>query len=380
MAKKSPAKKQKTKTVDVAKNKTPRAINAIAKNVEKEFRTILKNTNIVVLDHIQKEMTLDRYFLNRDLFVRLLGENIHRLDYAFRVAVAQTIQDTLMDNLTRDDSVYPGYWKVEFIVIPMAHIAILEGSDTPGEWYFSIKIGATSVNSAEALMQAESGEVPDAMNFKDYNPNRLAQMIYKVSIMITQTIMAECKRYPTAKLYQGSDGATCSIRYANEFRQYITDENEFEFEITGVPPYDKNITEYLNALEKRMVVYFCYMLSTAGVNDEVIKSFVSQLKLHAIYNAEKAKTLADVAVSYLMVVPDLKTNNQVMFTFTIKELAYILSNTDKETDSRKFQFGTKLKMVMNQLVDVCTTMVIESMESDQTATESAAESGLPDIG
>ena len=379
MAMKTPKRTNPKMFVILSKDRTTRPANAIAKNVEKEFRAILKKTNVMVLDHFLKEMTLERYFLNRSLFVRLMGDNIHALDYAMRAAVAMTIRDTVMDNLTKETSVYPGYWDIEAIVIPMAHVAVLEGSDTPGEWYLSIKLGATSVNSAEILMQMEAGDVPDAMNFTYYNPNRLTQMIYKVSISITRAIVSECQRYPTAELYTGSDDVTPSIRYAMGFRDYITDDNDFEFAITGVPPYEKHILEYLNAMEKKMVVYFCYLLSTAGVSDKMVNTFVDQLKLHAIFDADKAKTLADVAVNYLMVIPSLAENNQIMFSFTIKEVADILS---KETESKPklFTFGTRLKRVLHEMIDLCITIAIEEEKQKANTEESVdTEPGLPDI-
>lgn len=128
-----------------------------------------------------------------------------------------------------------------------------------------------------------------------------------------------------------------------------------------------------------MVVYFCYLLSTAGVSDKMVNTFVDQLKLHAIFDADKAKTLADVAVNYLMVIPSLAENNQIMFSFTIKEVADILS---KETESKPklFTFGTRLKRVLHEMIDLCITIAIEEEKQKANTEESVdTEPGLPDI-
>lgn len=386
------AKKTKTsgktskKKVDLTKNKTSRPVNTIARNIEKEFRDVLKKSNIVVFNHIVKEMSLDRYFLNRKLFVNLLGSTIHIMDYAMRVAVANTIRDTVMDQLTREDRVYPGYWDVEAQVISMAHVNIVTGESDPNRWYLSIKIGATSVSPGEINESLDVGDVPDAMEFSEYNPNKLAQLVYKVSIMITQAIVAQCAEYPDAMVYHGyeSDAETVTNRYTKNFRTQILDNNEFEFEIVGIPPYEKNILKYLEAMEKPMVMYFCYMIASAGIGADTVQKFVNRMKIHAIFNSDKAKTLADVSITYLFLIEGQAENNQVTFEFDIKTLASILSNEASTT--KVFAFGTKLRNVMHSLVDMCTTMCIDDMNKEnEEASEHLEEDliqedcDLPDI-
>ena len=373
MASKNTNKKtRKQKVINLTDDKTSTYVRNCNMNVERTFQQLLRNSNIPVFMDLGKEMTVERYFLNRKLFDRLLGKNLSISDYFLRVAIAKEAARQASEALGKNNEyVYPGYWDTEVMIQSMVHTNIVPDADDTSVWYLTTMV-VENINAGQVHELQAAGNYTSVMNFADYNPNRLYQLIQNNFLTAVRVIIGEINaHYP--KAYASTKNSPTNVRIARELGQFIqvwlTDFNAL------LRPTEKVVTDFLCAFEKPFMVYLIELVKSGGIDKNLIESMISDIELNALYENKDAKTLDDVKVTYVIALKDIKGNDgkpvQTGFSFVIKDMMNLAFDGVNESNrsismTNLSKLGTAIKKLMNDIIYICTTYAICQIENEKT--------------
>lgn len=373
MASKNTNKKtRKQKVINLTDDKTSTYVRNCNMNVERTFQQLLRNSNIPVFMDLGKEMTVERYFLNRKLFDRLLGKNLSISDYFLRVAIAKEAARQASEALGKNNEyVYPGYWDTEVMIQSMVHTNIVPDADDTSVWYLTTMV-VENINAGQVHELQAAGNYTSVMNFADYNPNRLYQLIQNNFLTAVRVIIGEINaHYP--KAYASTKNSPTNVRIARELGQFIqvwlTDFNAL------LHPTEKVVTDFLCAFEKPFMVYLIELVKSGGIDKNLIESMISDIELNALYENKDAKTLDDVKVTYVIALKDIKGNDgkpvQTGFSFVIKDMMNLAFDGVNESNrsismTNLSKLGTAIKKLMNDIIYICTTYAIRQVENEKT--------------
>ena len=375
MASKNTNKKtKKQKVINLTEDKTSTYVRNCSMNVERTFQQLLRNSNIPVFMDLGKEMTVERYFLNRKLFDRLLGKNLSISDYFLRVAIAKEAARQASEALGKNNEyVYPGYWDTEVMIQSMVHTNIVPDVDDTSVWYLTTMV-VENINAGQVHELQAAGNYTSVMNFADYNPNRLYQLIQNNFLTAVRVIIGEINaHYP--KAYASTKNSPTNVRIARELGQFIQGGlTEFSSNDSMLPT-EKVVTDFLSAFEKPFMVYLIELVKSGGIDKNLIESMISDIELNALYENKDAKTLDDVKVTYVIALKDIKGNDgkpvQTGFSFVIKDMMNLAFDGVNESNrsismTNLSKLGTAIKKLMNDIIYICTTYAIRQIENEKT--------------
>ena len=373
MASKNTNKKtKKQKVINLTEDKTSTYVRNCSMNVERTFQQLLRNSNIPVFMDLSKEMTIERYFLNRKLFDRLLGKNLSISDYFLRVAIAKEAARQASEALGKNNEyVYPGYWDTEVMIQSMVHTNIVPDAGDTSIWYLTTLV-VENINAGQVHELQAAGNYTSVMNFADYNPNRLYQLIQNNFLTAVRVIIGEINaHYP--KAYASTKNSPTNVRIARELGQFIQG-GLTEFNAV-MRPTEKVVTDFLSAFEKPFMVYLIELVKSGGIDKNLIESMISDIELNALYENKDAKTLDDVKVTYVIALKDIKGNDgkpvQTGFSFVIKDMMNLAFDGVNESNrsismTNLSKLGTAIKKLMNDIIYICTTYAIRQVENEKT--------------
>lgn len=378
-----PTKKKTTgkkKVIDLTEDKTSTFVKNSNMNVERTFQNLLRTTNIPAMIQVSKETSIARYFLNRKLYLKLFGaKNIAISDYYLKVAVAKEAARQTNETLKNNGKyVYPGFWDTEVMVQSMMHTNVVVNSNDPTVWYLtSMIVPSSTLNDGEIEELQNSGKHSLVMEFSEYNPNRLYQVIQNIMLETMRQIINEINRnYPRA--YASTEKSPTVTRMAKELGEFIKDSvKDVTKEDLEQKPVEKLISGFIDKMEKSMMIYFITLLNTAGISEDLTGDLVKVMELHAVYDTDGADNLGEVTVNYLIVVPDLTADGrgiQTNFNFRISDMVDLALADDPHYDfsisaTRTSQIGNNVKKTMNGLIQIATAYAIKHVDDEPVVEE-----------
>lgn len=365
----------KPRMVNLTEDKTSVFVRNADANVNKMFQRMMRESNIPVFINIAKDTTIARYMLNRKLYKEILGSCISISDYMLKVAIGSESARQLTAIICNpgNDVVYPGNWELECMIWSMMMTQIVPIVEDDNDMCILSSNSARSEISEGELL--ESDEHPGTMmRFSEYNPNRLYQLIMHTCSISASTIVNQInKTYPLA--YASTNNNPTNVRMARELGIAIKESvDKIDIQVLSGDANERNVLDFLHAIEKPMLNYITLLVQAGGINPDLINKMISGIDIQAVYENANKHHLEDVIVTYIFGFPEkvdaahkpLKTS----FTFTIKSMLELCS---AETSKSRFHtFGTKIRKLMNELINVCLVFAIDDNNAEESEIESDA--------
>ena len=348
---------EKPRMVNLTEDKTSVFVRNADANVNKMFQRMMRESNIPVFINIAKDTTIARYMLNRKLYKEILGSCISISDYMLKVAIGSESARQLTAIICNpgNDVVYPGNWELECMIWSLMMTQIVPIVEDDNDMCILSSNSARSEISEGELL--ESDEHPGTMmRFSEYNPNRLYQLIMHTCSVSANTIVNQInKTYPLA--YASTNNNPTNVRMARELGIAIKESvDKIDIQVLSGDASERNVVQ------------------AGGINPDLINKMISGIDIQAVYENANKHHLEDVIVTYIFGFPDkvdaahkpLKTS----FTFTIKSMLELCS---AETSKSRFHtFGTKIRKLMNELINVCLVFAIDDNNAEESEIESDA--------
>lgn len=331
--------------------------------IAQTFQRQMKHSGIPFFNHIASNTTLSRYFLNRGLYVDLLGDAIFIADGFVRNAIV----DEIIPYLQERCSYYriPGIWTHDLTTTAMLAVNIVPFKDDSSKMYLT----AEPVGVAPADVDGKD-KYPDGMfmEFTEFNSTRLRQVVENMRSRAMSTILEQVYAHYPATMVRASPSSTIDDAIVELFKT-TAHTKDLSVDITSVlgqPPTEKAAMLAINAVEKPIIRFVSIMMRDSGVSSEMVNEMFNRVKLHALYDTT-ADCIANTTVTYVFAFPDMLPDKdtmpflQIPFEFTISEIvniAQIGEGCKKPTKTQIKQFATKMRTLINRLSQTVIAMAI----------------------
>lgn len=312
MANKKSAKvsaKVKKKTIDLTENKTSVQVNAAVTRIGKTFISLIKDCNIYYLQQIAKGLTINEYFLNEEMFSKMLGQNESLVDRYLATSVGMEVCDTIDGAIKANPEFYAGSNMSD--VITLSTIIMVERDEETGKKNLVVKqIGNLS------------GKPLIAMPFSEFNPNRLMQVAICAQVEITNYLRKLASRYVAIANSKGRRSSHVGALRASIYDVMV--KNVIPFIKTKTDSFGEvDIIRIIGDLEKPIVSFIVDRVIKLGVPAELVNEFVGKIEIHIVYDISKPK-IVDSEISIIISVPGVNDENthnviQTLYSFILND-------------------------------------------------------------
>lgn len=248
-----------------------------------EFKRELVSTNIPALKSIAQDKDLiSHYFLNRDLYLKLLGNHIALLDRTMRSSFASILTKDMMSSLFEsDNTTFPGLWDdfhVKSLIITMINVATLTDDPAAGT-FLSIR----RHNSGFTTEDVKEFSPASWMPFNDYQPNRLYQFLAVVHQTALSTIIGEIETNVPAATFSAS-GEPVTVRYGRQLGELLY--GPLQDKASTDMTIEEQADHFIKLIEKPLFTYMTVLLSESGFDMEAVSEALSNSKAVVTYSLE----------------------------------------------------------------------------------------------
>lgn len=336
--------------------------NISTARIARSFQRQLKQSNIPVFVQIASETTLPRYFLNRSLYMNILGDNIFIADRFIHNAIVDEIVPFLKDMC--EYYRLPGISIHDITATAKLCVNILPSAVDESKMYLHAEpIGVAPHDIDDNKLYPEGS----FMEFSEFNPRRLRQIVVTMQTSALNTIIREIgAHYPTMRVCTPNADADDIIV---QLLQDMVSGSLLNSDILSKldqKPSEKLIMEFIDAIEKPFMQYVFTVMLRSGVSRELIQHLFETVELHVLYQTE-ADILADASITYVFAFPRQQPANgstaflQIPFEFTVSEIINIAQSGDGCKGMTKMkikQFATKVKALNVRLCQSAIAMAV----------------------
>ena len=251
-------------------------VRKLMERIQTEFKRELVSTNIPAFTTIAQDKDLvAHFFLNRNLYLELLGGNIALFDRVMRSSFATVLtKDMVASIVDNENATYPGLWDefhIKSLMITCINVVTL--ADDPGSgFYLSVRRHPNAPTADDVKDYAPSSWMP----FRDYHPNRLYQVLYAIHQTVLATIVNEISSNVPAATFSAS-GEPVTVRYGRQFGELMYNPLQ-DKDVAGldIEDYAKS---FISKLERPLFTYMTALLAEAGFNVDIVGRYLD--KAHA---------------------------------------------------------------------------------------------------
>lgn len=276
------------KVIDLSNSGTIGVASRAASTIRRNLVRILNEYNVAALSEIAKDPNVvANYFINHNLYVKLLGDNIRFLDTAIRDTLAEYITTEIKIGLGKTTAVYPGYWSTENIyalVHTMVNVITLSDGPELGPYLSALRVSSPGTDITKA--DVANAPAMACMRFVEYNENKLYQYCVAVMNLTDTVIMKESNEYiPT--MLRAAHGEPVTVKFVREFSEVL--QKGTISALPSVVDTDDALTErFIDAFDTVLFGYAIVCLSQSGIRPELVCTLLdSPRRLSATYTEGK---------------------------------------------------------------------------------------------